>query len=108
MNSCQTFVVGRSSMYWRTIVGLLNGSLWLLVVIAAFAAMAGCNGSASGQPDFTPVVNGLISTAQTTNPVPSLCVAIGKKGNVIYSSCSGLIDVANKIPATPTSIYRIT
>ena len=115
MNSCQTFV-GRSSTHWRTIVGRLNGSLWLLVAIAAFAAMAGCNESASGQSnftsasgqlDFTSVVNGLISTAQTTNPVPSLCVAIGKKGNVIYSSCSGLIDVADKIPATPTSIYRI-
>lgn len=46
----------------------------------ALLLAAGCNGSASGEPDFGTTVDRLIAAAQTTNKVPSLCVAIGRKG----------------------------
>lgn len=45
---------------------------FLLVLTAA-----GCNGSASGQPAITSTVDQLIDAAQTSNNVPSICVAIG-------------------------------
>lgn len=71
--------------------------------------LAACNGSdsASAEPSFNAQVDALIDSAQTTNRVPSICAAIGKKGNVIYSHCSGMIDIAGGTPATPTSIYQI-
>lgn len=84
----------------KSVAGIIIS--FILVLIAA-----GCTGSASGQPDYTSKVDQLIDTAQTTNNVPSICVAIGRNGNVTYSHCSGLIDVENRIPATPNSIYQI-
>ncbi|MGC1678761.1 MAG: serine hydrolase domain-containing protein [Candidatus Binataceae bacterium] len=84
----------------KSIAGMIAGIFAILIA-------AGCNSSASGQPDFTSKVDQLIDSAQTTNKVPSICVAIGRKGNVTYTHCAGLIDVNHNIPATPTSIYQI-
>jgi CubicO group peptidase (beta-lactamase class C family) len=86
--------------------GFLHLTLPAVALSALFAA-AGCNGSASGAPDFACTVDRLIAAAQTTNKVPSLCVAIGRKGIVLYAQCAGMIDIARSIPATPDSIYMI-
>ncbi len=79
----------------------------IFTCLCALLTAIGCNGSASGEPDFGAAVDRLIATAQTANAVPSLCVAIGRKGVVLYAHCAGLIDIANNIPATPASIYMI-
>jgi len=79
----------------------------IIACLFGLVLAAGCDGSASGQPDFGPTVDRLIATAQNTNKVPSLCVAIGRKGAVLYSQCAGMIDIAKNIPATPNSIYMI-
>jgi D-alanyl-D-alanine carboxypeptidase len=85
----------------------LRTGVGIIACLFALLLAAGCNGSASGEPDFGTTVDRLIAAAQTTNKVPSLCVAIGRKGTVLYSQCAGLIDIAKNIPATPASIYMI-
>jgi D-alanyl-D-alanine carboxypeptidase len=85
----------------------LGTGVGIIACLFALLLAAGCNGSASGEPDFGTTVDRLIAAAQTTNKVPSLCVAIGRKGTVLYSQCAGLIDIAKNIPATPASIYMI-
>jgi hypothetical protein len=69
----------------RIISGWCKDFMTLWAVLVAVLTAVGCNGSASGQPYFGRAVNQLVMTAQTTNPVPSICVATGKKGTVNYS-----------------------
>ncbi len=82
-------------------------SAWIVLFCLSVLTGAGCNSSASSEPDFSTKVDKLVDTAQTANQVPSICVAIGRKGKPIYAHCSGMIDLANNTPAPPESIYLI-
>ncbi len=73
----------------RSFLQLRTGSGIIIACLFALLLAAGCNGSASGEPDFGTTVDRLIAAAQTTNKVPSLCVAIGRKGSILYSQCAG-------------------
>ena len=39
--------------------------------------------------------------------VPSLSAAVGIEGRLVYAEATGYADLANEIPATPDSLYRI-
>lgn len=83
----------------------------LILAVAAIAifcfSVAGRKSASAQTPRFSGTVDSLIDRTVANNRLPSICVAIGKRGKVIYTHCAGQMDLAKNLPATPSTIYQI-
>jgi D-alanyl-D-alanine carboxypeptidase len=79
-----------------------------VAVIAIFwLTVVGWKSASAQTPRFKGSVDNLIDRTVANNRLPSICVAIGKQGKVIYTHCAGQMNLAKNLPATPSTIYQI-
>jgi D-alanyl-D-alanine carboxypeptidase len=87
----------------------------LLVVVVAFAHTAGADDAANGKrvatnPEVAAALTVLDSWIQATTrqrEQPGLSIGVVYDQELIWSKGYGLADVARKVPATPSTVYRI-
>src|SRR3984885_15096276 len=80
----------------------------IFAIIAALWCAGPCRLSIATQaPGFSGAVDSIIDGTVANNRLPSICVAIGRRGKVIYTHCAGQINLAKNLPATPSTIYQI-
>ena len=91
------------SLTWRSI--LLNSLIGLLTVfvIASFSPSAAAEQEVD---DWQKAISSAIENELKDSGAPSLQVAIGKKGRIIFKSSYGLADIENNVSATNNSKYR--
>ena len=91
-------------MSYRFIAGMVCGAIIL--------GLAACGGGSSGetsssQSDFSRTVTKIVTNISKAYQLPSVSIAIARKGFPFYSYSVGYADLAGKVRATPSQIYQI-
>jgi hypothetical protein len=82
----------------------------ITLTVAAIAifwlTIAGWKSAFAKTPGFSRTVDNLIDRTVANNRLPSICVAIGKRGKVIYTHCAGQMDVAKTCRLRPRQFIK--
>jgi serine beta-lactamase-like protein LACTB, mitochondrial len=80
-----------------------------MLAAAIAPLLAGLTAAAPLAAQSTPeaAARRLAGAAMEKDHLPSLSVAVGRDGKVVFAEAYGLADVENSVPATPRSVYRI-
>src|SRR5438067_1084124 len=74
----------------------------LALLVSSFISLR-----ASSQQAINQQISKKITHAIAESKLPSLSIAIGRAGKIIFSDAQGLADQENSVPASTQSIYRI-
>jgi CubicO group peptidase (beta-lactamase class C family) len=77
------------------------------IIFIAFWFILSAPAAAAPEPGFSVTVDRLIDQTVANNRLPSICLAIGRRGKVIYTHCAGQMNLAGNLPATPSTVYQI-
>ena len=92
-------------MSYRFIAGMVCGAIMLGLAASGGASSRGEPSSSQG--DFSRTVTKVINNISKAYRLPSVSIAIARKGVPFYSYSVGYADLAGKIRATPRQIYQI-
>jgi len=90
-------------MSYRFVAGMVCGA----IMLGLAACGGGSSSSSSSQDDFSKTVTSIVNQNYKTFQLPSVSVAIARRGVPFYKYSVGYADLSQKIPATPSQIYQI-
>ena len=75
--------------------------------MALMLCPAGAVWATDSPPTAEETVRELASTVMERDRLPSLSIAVGRGGTVVFAEAYGSADLENTVPATPDTVYRI-